>query len=250
MPADAFNIWADEARAVPIERVLEQRGLLKTLRREGKEFVGPCPMCGDGDDKFSVNPAEQVFFCRVCDKGGGGAIDLCMFLDGIDFDHAAMKLTGKPRPNGKQYYAKSKQVTVATYPYCDETGAVVYEIDRIEFQTARNKWELTKDGKRRKVFYPRRPDPDHPGRWINKLDGVARIPYQLPELFEAVVMQRLIYIVEGEACVEALRRIGANATTNPPHWDILSTCLRSLAEMGLQPFATCGLCPFYKDFPH
>jgi DNA primase len=37
----------------------------------------------------------------------------------------------------------------------------------------------------------------------------------LPELVEAVAAQQLVYIVEGEACVEALRKIGANATSNP-----------------------------------
>jgi hypothetical protein len=37
------NSWIAAARGVPIEREIERRGI--QLRRSGKEWVGPCPLC-------------------------------------------------------------------------------------------------------------------------------------------------------------------------------------------------------------
>jgi DNA primase len=48
-----------------------------------------------GTDRFSINTVKQIFNCRSCKKGGD-VIDLVMFIDGIDFNAAVEKLTGKP----------------------------------------------------------------------------------------------------------------------------------------------------------
>ena len=66
MSLDAFNTWADKARAVPIEREIERRGI---LLRGSVDRCGPCPKCG-GDDRFSINTDKQVFNCRGCNVGG------------------------------------------------------------------------------------------------------------------------------------------------------------------------------------
>jgi len=62
-------------------------------RYTATEFVGPCPVCGTGNDRFSVNVKQQMFFCRVCNRGGHGAIDLEMFLAGSSFGKAVTRLT-------------------------------------------------------------------------------------------------------------------------------------------------------------
>ena len=98
--------------------------------------------------------------------------------------------------------------------YRDENGAIAYVIDRVEFQAGNGVFVL-KDGKRKKEFRQRRPDPDHPGEWLYNVDGVTKVPYRLPELIEAVASQQLIFIVEGEGKVDALREIGIVATCNP-----------------------------------
>ena len=73
----------ERARAIQIENVLDRHG----VRLRGRiERTGPCPECG-GQDRFSVNVKKQVFLCRQCDAKGG-AIDLEMFLSGIDFQAA------------------------------------------------------------------------------------------------------------------------------------------------------------------
>jgi Toprim domain/CHC2 zinc finger len=83
------------ARAVPIEDELGRHGI--RLRRQGRELVGPCPVCG-GTDRFAVSIAKKIWNCRGCDKGGD-IIDLVQHLDGGEFLDAVETLTGQ-RPLG------------------------------------------------------------------------------------------------------------------------------------------------------
>jgi hypothetical protein len=208
-----FNAWVDRARAVPLEREIERRGI--KLKREGAERVGPCPKCG-GDDRFAVNVKKNVFNCRGCGIAG----DIIAFveqLDGVDFPTACATLTGEPppKPNGKansKDRRKEREKVVAEYPYCDEAGDIVFVVERREFQNADGTFVI-KDGKRKKSFRQKRPDPDHPGRWINNVEGVRTIPYRLPQLIEAIALDHPVLIVEGERKAELLAG-----------WNIAATC--------------------------
>jgi hypothetical protein len=71
------------------------------LRRQGRELVGPCPACGTGRDRFSINPENSLFNCRICRRGGRGAIDLELFLGGGDFVDAVKRLVGLRAPSGQ-----------------------------------------------------------------------------------------------------------------------------------------------------
>jgi DNA primase len=82
--------------------------------------------------------------------------------------------------------------------YCNPDGAFV----------------ITKDGKRKKTFHQRRPDPERQGKWIWNVDGVPIVPYRLPELPEAIGNGYFVVIAEGEGKVELLRSWGIPATCN------------------------------------
>jgi putative DNA primase/helicase len=83
--------WLHAARAILIQQVIEQRG----IKLRGRiERVGPCPRCG-GHDRFAININKQKFNCRGCKRGGGDAISLVMFLDGVDCFGAVEILTGQ-----------------------------------------------------------------------------------------------------------------------------------------------------------
>lgn len=232
------------AKEVRIQDVIAARGI--PLRGRGADRCGPCPRCG-GRDRFAINVRKRVFLCRQC-GGRGDVIDLVAFLDNCDRLTAARALINEPKPktngggNGleRAIAAKkrkqkqqpklpvvpaadvpketpkeaAKKITAATFEYTDENGIVIYAVDRLEYQNADGSFVLKDDGKRMKSFRQRRPDPDRPGGWIANMDGITRVPYRLPELIEAVAAGQLIYIVEGEGCVEALRGIGCAATTN------------------------------------
>jgi hypothetical protein len=85
------------ARSIPIERIVNERG----IRLRGRiERVGPCPLCG-GQDRFSINIRKQVWNCRGCSKGGD-VIAFVQFLDGISFREACAQLLGERFSSGPQ----------------------------------------------------------------------------------------------------------------------------------------------------
>jgi hypothetical protein len=90
---------------------------------------------------------------------------------------------------------------------------VLFVVGRCEYQYPDGSFVL-KDGKRKKKFKQKRPDPDRPGKWIGNVDGVRIVPYKLPELIEAIANDHSIAIVEGEAKVDLLRSWNIPATCN------------------------------------
>jgi hypothetical protein len=86
-----WNALVDQARAIDMIAVAQARAA--NLRKSGGELVGACPVCGTGDDRFSINPRKHLFNCRGCGKGGRGPIDLEMFLSGCGFAEAVKQLT-------------------------------------------------------------------------------------------------------------------------------------------------------------
>ena len=101
---DEWNALVDQARACDMIEVAQAYGA--QLRKSSGEFVGACPVCGTGHDRFAINPKKGVFNCRVCDKGGRGPIDLEMFLGDCDFAEAIERLTGTVSFNDKHPAAK------------------------------------------------------------------------------------------------------------------------------------------------
>src|SRR6516165_2769778 len=180
--ASAFEHWKKQARAIPIMNEIVRRGV--ELKREGKEFIGPCPLCG-GDDRFAVNTKKEVWNCRGCGVGGD-VIDLVQHLDGVEFIEACTTLAGPPPQNGKDTAPAARKILANKHEYCDESGTLLFKIGRYEYQNPDGSFVLNKDGKRKKSFPQKRPDPDRPGKWIGNIDGVRVVPYRLPELIEAI----------------------------------------------------------------
>ena len=207
------------ARAARIEDELARHNI--KLRRSGAELVGPCPVCGEGDDRFAVNVKKQAWNCRHCEIGGD-VIALVQHLDGVDFLQAIETLTGKPAPraNGAHGTNKARRKQVAAYQYCDETG-VQFEVVRYHFEEPDGTLVIRDDGKPAKKFSQRRPDPDRPGKYILNVEGVRAIPYRLDELQAALraCPADPVFIVEGEAKADTLW-----------NWDIIATCNAGGAE--------------------
>ena len=102
----------ERARSVPIERVLEQRGV--KLRGRGNNRRGSCPRCG-GHDRFAVSARKNVFNCRGC-KARGNVIALIQFLDNVEFVEAVNTLTGN-RNNSEpiKHYNKPANNSIEAY---------------------------------------------------------------------------------------------------------------------------------------
>ena len=84
----------------------------------------------------------------------------------------------------------------AEYDYVDANGVLQFQVCRLE----------------PKAFRQRRPDGN--GGFIWNIVGIKPILYRLPEVLEAVSLDRLILVVEGEKDCDRLWPLGVPATCN------------------------------------
>jgi putative DNA primase/helicase len=204
----AFDVWVARARNVPIEDEIARRG----IKLRGKvEREGSCPVCG-GTDRFSINVKKRVFNCRGCGKGGD-VIDLVKHLDGVDFIAACTTLAGEPPPktNGKDA-SEATQIVVAVFNYENEDGDVAFAVERVEYLNTGGAYVTSQDGKHKKSFRQKRPDPDRPGYWIPNKHGCPILVYRLPEVAEAIANGYPVLVVEGEGKADLLWSWGVPAT--------------------------------------
>src|SRR5687768_4706974 len=64
--------------------MVEIVGTRTQLRKSGARWMGKCPFHEDRTPSFSVDPADKLFYCHGCGKGG----DLISFVretEGLDF---------------------------------------------------------------------------------------------------------------------------------------------------------------------
>jgi Family of unknown function (DUF5906) len=90
---------------------------------------------------------------------------------------------------------------IATYPYPDEQGELLFEVVRFD----------TTDPDER--FSQRQPDGN--GGWTWDIKGVRRVLYRLPELIAAVKAGERVLVCEGEKDANTAMKLGYAATTMP-----------------------------------
>lgn len=157
----------------------------KRKRVSKHEWVALCPAHKDGDPSLSIaDRGDKVLLhCH-----GGCSQEAVV---------AALNLTMRDlfNENGSGSKPERKEI-VATYPYTDEDGELLFEVVRY----------APKDFRQRK--------PDGNGGWEWKLSDTRRVLFRLPEVIEAVALDKPIYLVEGEKDALALAEAGAVATCN------------------------------------
>ncbi len=155
----------------------------------------PCPICGGWDQEPRAQGVRcygflsddgKFAYCTREDRAGG----LPLKPNSDTYKHL---LAGACRC-GRQHGPDLKPRIVATYPYCDESGALLYEVVRVEPKT----------------FHQRRPD--GAGGWLWNLGDVRRVLYRLPGLLAEP--RRAVFVVEGERDTDTLIGMGLLATTN------------------------------------
>jgi 5S rRNA maturation endonuclease (ribonuclease M5) len=156
--------------------------LVTGLRKEGStSLCGPCPICGQGDDRFVYKTDSKRCWTRSC-----GCIPESKPWDTIDFHAWSEKTDIKGLI--KKYLPENKQIT---YDYCDIDGKLIH-------QTVRSNG---------KGFKQRRPDGN--GGWIWKVKDINQILYNLRAVSEADE----VLIVEGEKDTDRLSKLGYAGTT-------------------------------------
>lgn len=167
---------------------------------------------GDSPDTVSVRRVDGKvdIHCHKC----GGDDD---FLTAIGWTAADLydeplergqgPSTALPRPRPKPSPPKTARVRTkakrplrgetASYPYCDENGALLFEVVRIEIPGQKKTFQqISADG-------------------YFGTSGIRRVLYRLPDVVQAAQAGGIAAVVEGEKDVETLAAMGITATTMP-----------------------------------
>lgn len=165
---------------------------LPSETRKGVEVLFKCPRHDDTHPSLSINPKKNVWMCGFCGTSGN-AWQLAAFVAGL-MPEDKKAVSGWLRDKGilDDYGYDTKRI-IATYPYRDENGNLLFEVVRFD----------PKDFRQRK--------PDGNGGWIWNSEGINRVPYRLNEWKD----KPTVYIAEGEKDADTLWNIGFPATTNP-----------------------------------
>jgi hypothetical protein len=113
MSRDEWNVLVDRARDCDMLKLAELHGAKLSRYGHSGEYVGACPVCAAGRDRFSINSKKGVFNCRVCGKGGHGPVDLEMFLGGCEFVEAVKRLTNTTSLSGLRPATKKSDAAIA-----------------------------------------------------------------------------------------------------------------------------------------
>jgi DNA primase len=166
----------------------------------GRAFHCPSPnhAGGDKNPSLSINRKDgrTVAYCHSCGLKGT-PVQVLAEVCGLALGDAAERLAAVAGVTSSATTMVSKGnglgEEVASYPYTDEAGVLLYEIVRFAFP---------------KTFRPRLPD----GTW-GLPKSVRRVLFRLPEVIAGVEANRHILVVEGEKDADELVQRGFVATT-------------------------------------
>jgi hypothetical protein len=148
----------------------------------------PCPAHDDHDPSLDISEGTDGRVLMICRAGcSQEAVLIAAALDWTD-------LFSDESRNGHREPFAGRITDV--YGYTDEQGTLLYQVVRML----------------PKAFRQRRPD-SH-GGFVWNMQGIARVPYHLPELIAGVEAGRWIIVCEGEADCDRLIREGFVATCN------------------------------------
>ena len=189
----------------------ELAGRLNNVRpKPGGGFTSRCPAHDDRENSLSVDQAADGKLLLHC-FAGCSAAGVCRALGITTAD-----LSGENgrRPAGPP---KARRV-VATYPYTDATGKLLFEVLRYDPKSfcqrrpaAPNETVTTAGGRELNA----RQDPRTGRGWMWSLEGGEPVLYHLPDVLRAAQSGGTVWVVEGEKDADALARLGLTATTAP-----------------------------------
>ncbi|MEJ5367768.1 MAG: VapE domain-containing protein [Bryobacteraceae bacterium] len=161
-------------------------------RRSGSGWVAKCPSHDDRNPSLSLTErgGKLLVFCH----GGCDSRAVVAALRARNLWPEAEQPA--PSRNGRADQGSRGAAlgpVVAEYVYTDEGGEPLFKVTRHQPKSFRQ-WR-----------------PDGKGGWLPGIDGVRRVPYQLP----AVVTAEEVVIVEGEKDVHTLCALGIVSTTSP-----------------------------------
>lgn len=145
---------------------------------------------------FTLDLTKGTWFDNEAGEGGG-IVALVEHKMNLTHNDAIQWLQDNGHIEKRERQARQKAEIVATYPYTDENGSLLFEVCRME----------PKDFRQRQ--------PDGNGGWSWKTQGVRRVPFQLPKVQAAIRNGDPIFVVEGEKSARRLASLDLVATCSP-----------------------------------
>lgn len=189
----------------PVQQLLDR---LQKVRPSGGGWVACCPAHDDGTPSLSVHVGRRGDCIVKCHGGSACSVDDIVRAVGLTmrdlfYDSAPSTvpyfppppIVRAPKPGAKEKAKLGK--LVRAYDYDDANGVMRFQVCRFE----------------PKEFRQRQPLPT--GGWKWSLAGIETFLFHLPELIEAIALERPVYLVEGEKDAENVQRLGAVSTTAP-----------------------------------
>jgi len=167
----------------------------------------------NGSDAYGARTYDlrkHVWYDAAADRGGS-TLELIAYNKGLPNEKlrgqaffemwkALVELgVGAPAPKPKSN--DSGKPILATYPYYNENGVVLFEV--VRFDTANPDERF------------RQHRPDDKGGWIWGTKGVRKVLFRLPELIAAVKAGQRVLVTEGEKDANTAVKLGYAATTMP-----------------------------------
>ena len=152
---------------------------LEQFKQNKNGIVALCPSHNDKNPSLAASYTDEKILVK-CQAG-------CTFKEIV----TALGM------NQSQFFAPKEKILskkiVAIYRYEDKEGKLAFSVIRFK----------------PKDFRPQRPD----GKWT--LEGVARVPYRLPQILAGKKDSKDILILEGEKDCDNAAKLGLTATTFP-----------------------------------
>ncbi len=206
--------------STPTERVLEAlRAGGVTVRRSGDGWASRCPAHDDKNPSLSIGTGENgrcLLHCHTGCETADIVASIGLTMTDLMPDGERPQNATKPRPRPKSGNGSSRQNSFDSadgaiaalertlgsnprrWPYHDISGKLVLEVAR---------WDLPSGDKEV------RPISARGNRWVIAALPEPRPLLHLPELAR-LPEGAWVFVVEGEACVNAARAIGVVATTS------------------------------------
>jgi hypothetical protein len=204
----------------PVEKFVQAlRGMGKKVKAKDKKgaYEAECPAHEDDRASLSISTGDDGKVLLRCFAGCrfNAIVDAAGLTPSDCFPGDRPATDSKPSNHGDNN-GKPKDVEISRTPpqhvaefiYRGENREPLYKVDRFEFTVTYRRPDGSTYQKRKKDFYQSRPVPDG---WVNKIDGVRRVLFMLPELLANPT--QTVYLPEGEKKVIALTELGQVATT-------------------------------------
>ena len=193
-------------RASPIDQVIAELLNQQPQRVAGGELGFLCPWHEDKRPTLHVNPSKDggVYMCRACGNAKGDVFSFVQRYQGVSFVESLAWLAQRAGISSATTTQNAPdRKLVAEFIYTDKDGAPTHRVRRYDLPTT----DPT-TGKPEKEF-----PVSHwkNSAWVNGKGSESMPLYNL----RGIQGQQTVYVVEGEACAEALISHGWPATTTP-----------------------------------